>query len=190
MATAPNVTVTIDVELTPHTRALVELAQQRRRRRSLHDVLVDERPPRSPADQLLDWLEHETSALQAIAHIAGAGAQLITDEKLTRLEQLAELVRYQQARLEDLERDVVVLADAANREAAAATAARAEARVRSARVAEICTTHTDAGGPGWDPAFAESVVRGIALEEILSIVSADLVDEERIERIEVEGEGQ
>jgi hypothetical protein len=68
-------------------------------------------PAPSPADLLVQWLAADAAAVVAAASVAGEGALTIADEKLSKLEQLVELVRAQERRLVAAETDVILLAE-------------------------------------------------------------------------------
>lgn len=152
MATAPTITMKLDVELSHHARALIEGDLRRRTTHArqftpdqiadVFNLAVEEILPPTPGALLTRWLEVDAAALQAAASIAGDGARCIADEKLTRLEQLTELVAAQERRLAAYESDVVALAEYARTEAERGTSERAAARLQLQRIADIAHEHT------------------------------------------------
>lgn len=76
---------------------------------ALEELWTSEGP--EPSELLAEWLKSDACALVAAASVAGDGALTIADEKLTKLEQLVELVRAQERRLVAAEGDVVLLAE-------------------------------------------------------------------------------
>lgn len=176
MATAPNaIKVELDVELSEHTRALLDKRRPQRLLADAFDVplrLLTGATPRSVGEKLEDWLTLESAALIAVASIAGDGAKVVVDEKLSRLEDLLEHVRLQDRRVVELENDVAQLDDAARTQAADATEARAQVRLLSGVLGEIIqiahqhTLSADMMAALGRLELAGSAERGAALERI------------------------